>query len=82
LDVLSRNRQATLSGDVSIRVEDAEIIAGKLAILHCKCLRVAAPFLVFDTVHKRAICIKIMVGLLLANSRFHRPGAAEADIPR
>jgi hypothetical protein len=31
--VLSRNRQA-LTGDVSIRVEDEEIIAGKLATLH------------------------------------------------
>jgi len=31
--VLSRNRQA-LTGDVSIRVEDGEIIAGKLATLH------------------------------------------------
>jgi hypothetical protein len=31
--VLSRNRQA-LTGDVSIRVEDEEIIAGKLAVLH------------------------------------------------
>jgi hypothetical protein len=31
--VLSRNRQA-LTGDVSIRVEDGEIIAGKLLTLH------------------------------------------------
>jgi hypothetical protein len=31
--VLSRNRQA-LTGDVSIRVEDGEIIAGKLTALH------------------------------------------------
>jgi hypothetical protein len=31
--VLSRNRQA-LTGDVSIRVEDEEIIAGKLLTLH------------------------------------------------
>jgi hypothetical protein len=31
--VLSRNRQA-LTGDVSIRVEDEEIIAGKLFTLH------------------------------------------------
>jgi hypothetical protein len=31
--VLSRNRQA-LTGDVSIRVEDGEIIAGKPLVLH------------------------------------------------
>jgi hypothetical protein len=33
LAVLSRNRQATGDG-VSIRVEDGEMIAGKLLILH------------------------------------------------
>jgi hypothetical protein len=38
--VLSRNRQA-LTGDVSIRVEDGEIIAGKKAILHSKPGRVS-----------------------------------------
>jgi hypothetical protein len=38
--VLSRNRQA-LTGDVSIRVEDEEIIAGKKPILHSKPGRVS-----------------------------------------
>jgi hypothetical protein len=41
IDVLSGNRQDDGQGDVSITVEDGEIITGKKTVLHPKSSRVA-----------------------------------------